>query len=92
MRVLNDCRRSILALGALTAFAAPLSARAEPYLFSPPPRAPAATRSNDWSGPHRTDAARLAKPVRPGAPARPNLCRRLIRDARYGYVEVRFAC
>jgi len=77
---------------------------AEPYLFSPSPRAPLASSQNarpagqppsarPQRGPYGRNAGQIASPLASSAPLRPRaVCRRLIRDPRYGYVEVRFAC
>lgn len=79
-------------------------ALAEPYLFSPSPRAPLASSQNarpagqlpsagSQRSPYGRTAKQIASPFASRAPPRPrSVCRRLIRDPRYGYVEVQFAC
>lgn len=77
---------------------------AEPYLFTAHTRAPAATAPNSNrnpspyslarpSNPYGKRASELSKPLTARAtPPSRSICRRLVRDSRYGYVEVQFVC
>jgi len=74
---------------------------AEPYLFTGharPPGAPAAKDRPSFSAAppstiFRKGPFQVSQPLTARATPPPRIiCRRLVRDPRYGYVEVQFAC
>ena len=103
MGSLKDLQRSVLAFGAAMALAG-APAVAEPYLFSSSPRPPGAAMLNDYRAPQPFSLPRRSgqygrstlQPYKSVAarttPSPRKICRRLVRDARYGYVELQFAC
>lgn len=74
---------------------------AEPYLFTGHARPPGAMAPKDRpsfsvappSSRYGKGASQLSQPLSArAAPPPSSICRRLVRDPRYGYVEVQFAC
>lgn len=100
MRCLKDVPRLVLAFAAAVAVAGVNSpAKAEPYLFNHSVRTsgvPGLSESRAHTPTLQRSRGQNSQPARPvatrAAPSPSNICRRLVRDARYGYVERQFAC